>query len=165
MIKYFFKIWQHKYYVFVAGMYMKVSLFRLIKHDFSKFLPSEFVGYYEKFYSKSKNGKKFPMSWRLHYSRNDHHWEYWLIIKGLTNSGEIEVEASEMPEPAVREMVADWLGASRSYEGEWPQIDSWKWYKENKDRIIVHPNTQNLIDTLLEEYTQKNPFKKGKTNE
>lgn len=45
---------RHKYFVFVAGRALGVSRWRLIKHDWSKFLPSEWFAYVNYFYGMSK---------------------------------------------------------------------------------------------------------------
>lgn len=47
---------RHKWYVFVAGLRLDVPLWRLIVHDWSKFLPSEWVGYVDNFYAERPDG-------------------------------------------------------------------------------------------------------------
>jgi hypothetical protein len=59
--------------------------------------------------------------------------------------------ALEMPEKYVREMVADWLGASKSYEGEWPvSITTWEWFMHSFPGIVMHENTRILVLEVLE---------------
>jgi len=41
---------RHKWFVFRAGLKLKVSIWRLLIHDWTKFLPSEFFPYLRKFY-------------------------------------------------------------------------------------------------------------------
>jgi hypothetical protein len=63
-----------------------------------------------------------------------------------------------MPEWAVREMVADWLGASRSYEGFFPPtLEGWKWYQKEKAKLRLHDDTWALLARVLEEYF-RNPL-------
>ena len=50
--KYLSYIIRHKYYVLVAGLKVRAPLFRLIIHDWSKFLPYEFAPYMNYFYGK-----------------------------------------------------------------------------------------------------------------
>ena len=45
---------RHKKYVFIAGRVLKVSIWRLIIHDWSKFLPSEWKAYADYFYGVTK---------------------------------------------------------------------------------------------------------------
>jgi hypothetical protein len=54
----------------------------------------------------------------------------------------------EMPEHFVREMIADWIGASRAYEGKWPK-DNWPWLAKNFSKVRVHPNTRLLLLKIL----------------
>lgn len=58
-----------------------------------------------------------------------------------------------MPEWAVREMVADWLGASRSYEGYWPDMKKWDWWEKNHARVIqnIHPKTKEQLLIVMQE--------------
>ena len=59
-----------------------------------------------------------------------------------------------MPEWAVREMVADWLGASRAYEGRWPDgTQAWPWMVQNLGKIKerMHPKTCKMVDQVLSE--------------
>ena len=44
---------RHKWYVFMAGLRVGVPLWRLVVHDWSKFLPSEWFGYVDNFYAPS----------------------------------------------------------------------------------------------------------------
>jgi hypothetical protein len=52
-----------------------------------------------------------------------------------------------MSEPAVREMVYDWMGAGRAQKSTGNHID---WYKKNKDKLRLHPDTRNQVEALLE---------------
>ena len=56
-----------------------------------------------------------------------------------------------MPEWAVREMMADWLGAGRAYNGRWPDVHNWMWLSANLPKIRVHQETRNLIIKVLSE--------------
>lgn len=117
-----------------------------MKHDWSKLLPSEWIPYANNFYgsperatAKMETTTRFQMAWRQHISRNDHHWEYWLddALRG----------PQVIPNPAVREMVADWLGANRAVTGAWQAS---KWYASNRGRIQLHPWTREFVEALLQ---------------
>lgn len=51
-----------------------------------------------------------------------------------------------MPERYVREMVADWMGASRAYTGSWDMVD---WLEKNLPRMDLHPVTVERLWFLL----------------
>lgn len=95
---------RHKWFVFQAGCMIDASLWRLIIHDWSKFLPSEWFGYVDYFYGpkepphlegqvgirpnrdanivdyREKKKVKFDLAWRKHQVRNKHHWQYWVLL-------------------------------------------------------------------------------------
>lgn len=51
-----------------------------------------------------------------------------------------------MPEKYVREMVADWMGASKAYDGKWPK-EKWLWWEKNREKVLsyCHPETIRRI--------------------
>lgn len=51
-----------------------------------------------------------------------------------------------MPRIYVYEMVADWMGAGRAITGKW---DCAAWYKKNRDKIQLHPDTRKLVEQIL----------------
>jgi hypothetical protein len=55
-----------------------------------------------------------------------------------------------MPEPLVREMVADWMGAGRAITGTW---DVAGWYAKNRERMVLHPETRARVEALIAEVT------------
>lgn len=90
---------RHKWFVFVAGLRLRVGLVQLITHDWSKFLPSEWGPYVANFYgekptdeevhrlmhlsifikSKAEIKADFDRAWNHHQKRQPHHWQYWLL--------------------------------------------------------------------------------------
>lgn len=113
----FKKILQHKYWVFKYCC--KCGLvWRGIKHDLSKFSPTEFfesVKYYKGTSSPIDECKKIngvSYAWQHHKGRNDHHYEYW--IDNIDNGGTM----IEMPVDCAVEMLCDFLAAGRAYSGE-----------------------------------------------
>lgn len=152
---------RHKWFVFVAGRKTGASLWRLLIHDWSKFLPSEWKAYADYFYSKPPlqgpfdrpnheqtvkdwevaMERAFDRAWLRHIHRHDHHWNHWVLRE---DSG--EVKCLEMDEAAWREMVADWMGAGRALHGRWRALE---WYFENRDKIQMHPVTRRHVEILL----------------
>lgn len=221
---------KHKYFVFVAGLRTGAPLWRLVIHDWSKFLPSEAWHYGRQFYGDASEPQAFNRAWLLHQNRHPHHWEYWLprtsgvgkrqsgqrfgryllrddrglvwIVDTFTGErvgyyvakstaaalnghsqrrpgpalsvkdlltlpehADIVVQMSviadflndhvpmplPMPEWAAREMVADWMGASRAYDGRWPTAAHWPWWEAKRDVIHLHPATRAFVEILIGE--------------
>lgn len=146
--KYLNYLLRHKYFVFIAGLKLKVSIWRLIIHDWSKFLPCEWFNYANYFYGKFntedlniKVKNDFDKSWNHHQKFNKHHFQYWVLIE---DSG--AVKPLEMPEKYVREMAADWLSAGRTITGKW---EAWDYYQKNKENTLLHPKSRELFENLL----------------
>ena len=125
-------------------------LSRGLKHDLSKYEPDEFKPYAEYFYGTWRVENMpcppdvqlaFDHAWLLHQKRNDHHWQYWLLRE---DSGATRV--LPMSEPALREMVADWRGASLAITG---RDNTLVWYEEHKHIIILHPDTELELSKYL----------------
>jgi len=166
-IKYFWYVMRHKYFVFVAGVKIGAPFWRLITHDMSKFLPSEFIPYADYFYNKDKQQKenieafglfklaelapfgyyikdRFNVAWLHHQRRNPHHWQYWFLMQD--NDGDYPIP---MPESYAREMVADWAGAGRAITGRWCVSG---WYNKNADNIKIAPSTRAMVENLIAEF-------------
>lgn len=138
---------KHKWFVFLACKRMGVPVWRAIIHDWTKFLPAELPHYNRQFFGDKSDPDGFARAWLHHQNHNPHHWEYWITraehSRGRANTAN---GCLPMPETYVREMIADWLGASRAYTGSW---DMHKWLEKNLSRIKVHPTTRDLIVRLL----------------
>lgn len=157
--KYLGYILKHKWYVGVECF--KHGLFyQGIVHDISKFLPSEFFPYAEYFYGKGNNLKEFQFAWLLHQKRNKHHWEWWILHEeyGAT-------PIFDMPLKYAEEMFCDWVGAGKAMGKFSPKNDPYKeareWYGKNRDKMLLSPKTELIIDALFIE----NVFQKLETKE
>jgi len=144
----------HKWFVFLAGRKTGAPLWRLIIHDWSKFTPSEAPHYGRQFFGAKSDPLGFSYAWNHHQKNNPHHWEYWVPESGHDRGGYKDREPLPVPMHFVREMVADWFGASRAYEGKWPDsVDSWDWYAKNFHTLNLHPDTRiacvRIIDGIL----------------
>lgn len=144
-LKYFFYIIQHKYYVGIECLKMRMFV-HAVTHDLSKFLPSEFFPYARNFFAAKQYlfGKKplvknikeeFDTAWLLHQHRNKHHWDYWV------NS---MMKVQPMPKKYVKQMVADWRGMGRKFNDT-----AEEYYKKNKFKMNLHPNTEKEINKIL----------------
>lgn len=160
--KYLSYIVRHKWFVFQAGLRTGASLWRLVKHDWSKFLPSEWRPYAAYFYGRPpcqmpymrpnraltekqwRDGSEaaFNHAWLLHQHRNDHHWQHWML-----RNDDGSTECLPMPVHVIREMVADWMGAGRAITGKWECAE---WYAKNREKIQLHPETRASVEEILE---------------
>ena len=150
-MKYFLLTLRHKWFVFVAGKRFGVSFIRLLMHDWSKFLPDELPYYGRQFCGPGDDPDGYIKCWLRHQNRHEHHWEYWVPRTGHSrcNPPYPDNEPLQMPEAAVREMIADWAGASRAYNGYWPDYKNWNWVEENLPRMKLHIKTRALIVDIV----------------
>lgn len=96
--KYFKYVVRHKVFVLLAG-WGRVSLWRLLVHDWSKFTRLEWLGYARFFYGPHQTSvvlspsggrakappevsEAFDRAWLHHQQVNDHHWQHWCFLPG-----------------------------------------------------------------------------------
>lgn len=144
---------KHKWFVFVAGISLGVPLWRLMLHDWTKFLPWNLVAYNRQFFGKADRPEQFVRAWLRHQNAHDHHWEWWIPRTGHNRCQPPypDTEPLPMSVAAVREMVADWMGASRAYEGRWPTAANWPWLRSHLCLILPHLSRhtgRQLIEVL-----------------
>lgn len=115
---------------------------RLILHDLSKFSEVELYGYG----NYNFNGENTPaatdafhLAWHHHKWANDHHPEHW-----LSTGRDGFAKAIEMPKLAMYEMVADWIGAGKTYGSSLGE-----WLPKNLHTFLFHENTMNMLGVLL----------------
>lgn len=125
---------------------------QMVRHDQSKWSPEEFPHYARHFHGDKGDLASFQRAWLHHQNHNPHHWEYWISRSHWLN------DALPMPENYVREMVADWMGASMAYTGSW-SID--EWCTENIPKMRMHAETRVLVGNVLGElgyHVSHDPF-------
>ena len=130
-----------------AGEELGVDSLQLVYHDQSKFTPNEFPFYAKHFHGGgSPNG--FALAWIHHMHHNPHHWQHWIFPDGFTPKGsDAENGVLEMPNNYLLEMVADWMGAEKTYGGSW---DMTNWLHKNMPRIRLHTKTAESLRNLLD---------------
>jgi len=154
---------RHKWFVFLAGLKTGVPLWRLVIHDWSKFMPCEWFPYANFFYGPKPDKNEpddwvywisveahrapFDLAWLHHQHRNPHHWQHWVLRE---DNG--DTKFLKMPENFVREMVADWCGAGRAITGKW---DVATWYEKNAYKILLHPKTTLRVIQLIERFQKR----------
>lgn len=155
---------KHKWFVLLAGLRLDCSWWRLLTHDLSKFSWAELPHYQRQFFGKKNQPWNFIRAWIHHQNRNDHHWEYWIPRTGHNRCEPAYPDnvPVPMPQEAVLEMVADWMGASRAYEGRWPTPDNWPWLDKNLKTVLErsHFETGQRIFAVLNKW--RRPKRGGK---
>lgn len=174
-LKYLWYVIRHKWFVFLECCKLGIPWLGFV-HDLSKLFLGEFISYARYFYgdypkatiawrqclsytgpTKERVALAFDMAWLFHQKRNRHHWQYWIfrednpepkawaewIILANVNTC---FHVFPMPDRYCREMLADWRGAGIAITGK---DNTQEWYKENKDRVLLHRTTRNWIEEQL----------------
>lgn len=148
MIKYALSTATHKWFVLLACRRAGVPLWRGLIHDLSKFTPAELPHYNRHFFGDQGDPQGFAVALLHHYNHNPHHWEYWQMRSDRSDGASGAVDGYlPMPEKYVREMVADWHGASRAYTGKWEISE---WLISNLYTMRLHPVTASRLQKVLE---------------
>lgn len=147
--QYLLQLVKHKYYVYIYGRQLGLGKIQLLLHDLSKFMPIEFIPYADQFYGTKRN-PKFMEAWLHHQNVNKHHWEYW-IRRHLRKTNLKMWVAEEMPDKYIKELIADWLAASKVYEGVYPEKHKWQYINDNFEKMVFHPKTRIKILEMLYE--------------
>lgn len=118
---------------------------RLMNHDDSKFDEEEYDAYDKYFYGEKTPEVKeaFDFAWLHHIHCNPHHWQYWVLINDDESDG---TKALMMPNDYVIEMICDWWSFSWKTGNLYEIFD---WYEGHKDRMILHKNTRELVEEIL----------------
>jgi hypothetical protein len=154
--RYALKTIRHKILVFKFGLKTGAPVWRLIIHDWTKFTPAELPHYANRFfgeeYGLEVDHLKFAFAWNHHHKRNSHHPEYWIPTTAHMLSTIPAGIPLPMPEPIVREMVADWLAAT-AFSGKSPtSAAEWTWLQAQKGNLKLHADTWEILNMVLTEY-------------
>lgn len=156
-LQYLRYVLRHKWFVLMAGL-GEVPIWRLIFHDWTKFLPVEWNPYVAFFYGHGMTRGQaaaldynfpvdnatelaFEYAWNHHQNHNDHHWQHWLRF-----GDDGTLLALPMPDVCRREMWADWRGAGRALG----KPDTATWYEANKEKMKLHPGTRKWVEARIE---------------
>ncbi len=140
----------HKLYVGYYCFKFGIPLQGII-HDFSKFSPVEFwesVRYYTGVRSPidtCKEEKGYSLAWQHHKGKNKHHYHYW--VDEMDAGG----KALIMPYRYALEMLCDYLGAGKAYNGRgftFAKEYEW-WLEKEKGSLVMHPVTRKFISLSL----------------
>ncbi|RKJ54900.1 catalase [bacterium 1XD42-1] len=133
---------------FRLGLYRQGLL-----HDMSKYSLVEFLSgikYYQGNRSPNeaeRTEKGYSAAWLHHKGRNKHHMEYWIDYPGNGKA----MEGVEMPLCYVAEMFCDRVAASKTYlKDQYHDGSPWEYYAQRHDHYWLHPNTRNILETMLQ---------------
>jgi hypothetical protein len=119
------------------------------KHDRSKWDDEEYFAYCEYFYGDRtpEVDEDFDYAWLHHQHSNPHHWQHWLL-----REDDGDVKALEMPYLDVLEMVCDHWAFSWVKDNLY---EIFTWYDNNKDKMVLHQETRNLYESILDKIKNK----------
>ena len=154
VLKYLRYILIHKWYVFVEYCKLGIPLMGIV-HDMSKLYPSEFTAYMNNFTKPKLTGiapnetdkTNFNYAWLYHQKANKHHWQYWILVY---DNDVNKIVCLDIPTKFRKEMLADWIGASKAINNGANKLT--EWYNENKDKIMLHQNTREWIEKQIEQH-------------
>lgn len=153
VLRYALKTIRHKSLVFKYGLRTRAPLWRLLMHDWTKFTPSELPFYANRFFGANDDPLGFAQAWNHHHKYNRHHWEHWIPTTSHILSPMPAGMPLPMPEPIIREMVADWLAASIAYTGQHPAtLADWEWFHKERQQMLLHDQTEAVLQRVLSEY-------------
>lgn len=124
-------------------------------HDLDKYQDDLFEPYRKKYFPINDEESNEMIDtiqdvFKIHYSRNPHHWEYWLDEDGdldeLKHNDE-EIDNDVMI--AYIEMLCDWCSFGLKQDNPKEVRD---WYISHKPTMILFPKEQEIIEDLLKEY-------------
>lgn len=108
-------------------------------HDLSKFSADEAFGYSMYNRNTDQGREAFEQAWHHHKMHNPHHPEYWM---NPNRSG--HVEPFPMPVLYAMEMIADWIGAGKTYGNTLEQ-----WLPDNLHRFRFGAS-KSIVKNILE---------------
>lgn len=144
------RMFRHKWYIWRESRRYKLPLWLVLIHDWSKFLPDEFIPNGRIFFNRDGTRIVYPEGRPLHgnfgllalrhFRRNKHHWQYWILPYGPYKAG-----VFPMPDLYRREMMADWWAIHRMNGGN----DLARWYMDHIRDINLAPETREWVEGNL----------------
>ena len=146
-------ITKHRHKV-IANCAKAGILWQGLRHDLSKYTPTEFVPgvkYYTGKRSPNEGEREeygYSKAWMHHKGRNKHHFEHWV---DYSLDGEHVIMGAKMPRRYVAEMVMDRISASRTYLGDaYDNHKPLEYFLKSKPKLwFVHPQTKKELEGLL----------------
>ena len=139
----------------VDGFYMQTNMY----HDRSKNDIEEYYAYDQYFYGgkRTKEIKEnFNIAWLHHIHNNPHHWQHWVLVNDDPEEGTVAIR---IPYRYVVEMICDWWAFSWSKDNLYEIFD---WYDKHKEYMILHEDTRELVEEILNNIKTKLDENKSK---
>ena len=144
-------ITKHRHKV-IANCAKAGILWQGLRHDLSKYTPTEFVPgvkYYTGKRSPNEGEREeygYSKAWMHHKGRNRHHYEYWVDYNLETKRN----EPVEMPYNYVAEMFCDRLAASKIYKGKnYTDKSPLDYFNYRTPHRSINPKTKEELSKLL----------------
>jgi len=117
----------------------------VVKHDLSKMSEYEFIQYRRAFF-KTESEPKYDMgqAWEHHKKNNPHHWQNW-INQYSPNRRQWIVHCVHM--------IIDWMAMGYKF-GDTAQ----KYYEQNKDKVKIPDEAENLMYQIFERLYGKGEY-------
>ena len=156
-LRHFITITKHRHKV-IRNCAKAGILWQGLFHDLSKYSPTEFLAGI-RFYQGDKSPNEgeremygYSKAWMHHKGRNKHHFEYWTDY----SKTEKRLAPVKMPMKYVIEMFCDRVAASKVYRGEnYNDNHPLEYFLNGKSRRMIHPETSELLESLLVMLSQK----------
>ena len=120
-------------------------------HDDSKWDDEEYFAYCEYFYGEHKDEdwvkSDFDYAWLHHQHNNPHHWQHWLLREDDGGTIALEMEYINVIEMVCDHWAFSWVSGNL--------YEIFDWYGKNKSKMLMHPNTLELYESILEQIKQK----------
>ena len=155
--KHFLTITKHRHLV-IKNCAKAGILWHGLFHYLSKYSPTEFLSG-ARFYQGDKSPNEgereaygYSKAWMHHKGRNKHHFEYWTDY----SKTEKRLAPVKMPMKYVIEMFCDRVAASKVYRGkDYTDSHPLEYFVNGKSRRMIHPETSELLESLLVMLSQK----------
>ena len=153
ILKHLHLILKHRHHVIANASHCGI-FWHSLKHDLSKFSPSEFIpsvrnysGSSSPVISERNEHGGFSLIAQHHTKRNKHHWEYW------TDYYMGDVIALAMPWKYATEYVCDMISASYCYDPKgFTRGGPHEYFSQRMERYYLAPLTREYILWCLSRY-------------
>lgn len=152
LVKYLDTLNNHISNVQEYGRVMRINEDQLAVHDSSKYELDEMVPYIMWHTMELRDKETEALyygAYSKHVHRNEHHFNHWLLplYGDISEGSSAELRKLSMPPEYIDEMIADWHGANKSYQGHW---DISEWFNENIPNMLMHEdNTLYMYNRLF----------------
>ncbi len=127
--------------------------FQGLKHDLSKFSPSEFLSGVKYYAGGMKSPNEFERAewgyskaWLHHKGRNRHHFEYWTDY----NPKKRKIEPIKMPLKYVVELICDRVAASKIYKKkDYSESFPLEYFLGGKENRFINGETSDFVENIL----------------